>query len=698
MRRRTVSEGLSDVIRLVVAVVLLAIVIILALRATPTAVVSTPPVVTLPEGGSTVGADELPSLEGTADPGVTVQVFDGDTLLGETVAQRDGSFRFGLASALPEGTHNVRALALDKGGNIVFESNPVAFTVMPATELTAMPFIVSPHVAAGFTAGELPAFDGTASPGTTVRLYLDEAMVGETVVGSDGTWRIELSEALAAGTHALRAVTLDAEGNEGSASREVAFAVGEPALEPPSVNLSADASFAAGEELVFDGVAAPGSTLRIYDGETLLGETTAGADGHWRFEPEEMLSAGAHALRAVVLDSAGEEAVSSEAIAFTVEESVVVPQFATPGSGGSFAAGGVVTLDGTAAPGTTLRFYDGDSLLGEAVAGPDGRWSFELPEAPAPGPHALLAVALDAAGEESVSSAPFEFTVNEPVVVPSILSHSTDARIIAGEELAFDGLAAPGATVRVYDGRTLLGEAEADAMGRWVFELPQPLATGSHELRVVALDAAGEEGEASDLLAFAIVEPAIQPVILLPETGDYLAGETVDGTAAAAALVLLYSGEDLLGETTADGDGAWSFPLPLDLPAGEHTLRAVAVDEGGDPVAESEPVGVEVFQLALSPAPPTILAPEGGSVAAGDTMQGTATASALLQIFDGETLLGEVTSDADGNWSFRLPDDLISGEHTLRAVVVDEAGVPLAESEWATFDMLELRLPVTGGS
>jgi len=212
------------------------------------------------------------------------------------------------------------------------------------------------------------------------------------------------------------------------------------------------------------------------------------------------------------------------------------------------------------------------------------------------------------------------------------------------------------------------------------------------------LDAAGEEGGASELLAFTIFEPVIQPVILLPEAGEMLAGETLEGTAAGGALVLLYDGENLLGEATADADGAWSFQLPDDLPAGTHTLLAVAVDEGGEPVTESEPADIEVLQLALASTPPTILLPESGSVAAGETVQGTATVGALLQIYDGDTLLGEATADADGNWGFRLPDDLSSGEHTLRAVVVDEAGAPLAESEGATFDMLELRLPVTGAS
>jgi len=194
------------------------------------------------------------------------------------------------------------------------------------------------------------------------------------VAGSDGGWRFDLPEALASGRYALRAIALGSGGNEGTSSGEVVFTVEEPAFAPPTVNLSSDASFAAGEEVAFDGVAAPASRIRIYDGETLLGETTADGAGRWRFQVGEVLSVGAHALRAVVLDSSGREVAASEAVAFSVAEAAVAPRFVSPGSGGSFAAGEVLALDGTAAPGTMLRFYDGQTLLGEAEADAAGRW------------------------------------------------------------------------------------------------------------------------------------------------------------------------------------------------------------------------------------------------------------------------------------------------------------------------------------
>ncbi len=54
-------------------------------------------------------------------------------------------------------------------------------------------------------------------------------------------------------------------------------------------------------------------------------------------------------------------------------------------------------LTGTAAPGAKVQIFDGDTLLGETTAGPDGTWRFSLP-ALAAGPHSLVPRVTDADG------------------------------------------------------------------------------------------------------------------------------------------------------------------------------------------------------------------------------------------------------------------------------------------------------------
>ena len=60
-------------------------------------------------------------------------------------------------------------------------------------------------------AGEI-RFAGTAPPGTTLRVYVDDGLVGETVVGADGRWALMPQVRVAAGDHRLRLDQVDRTG------------------------------------------------------------------------------------------------------------------------------------------------------------------------------------------------------------------------------------------------------------------------------------------------------------------------------------------------------------------------------------------------------------------------------------------------------------------------------------------------------
>ena len=365
----------------------------------------------------------------------------------------------------------------------------------------------------------------------------------------------------------------------------------------------------ADELLALEGTADPGATVRLFDGNVLLGEARADADGRWRFELPAPLAVGPHNLRAVVVDEEGRELASSQPLALTVIPPPAPPGppvITSPASGSRFSVGEPLTFEGTTAPRTTVRLYDGDTPLGKATADAAGRWSFKFPELLAEGTHTLRAVVLDAAGNEIAASAPLVITIISPevppvvaAVVPAITFPTRGARLGAGLPLTLKGTAGPGMKVHIYDGDTLLGEAMTEADGRWRLELPTPLAEGAHNLRVAVRDAMGNEIAASEPLAFRIITAIMEPTILLPETGAVPLGGTLEGTADPLARLLIYDNERLKGEAAADPDGRWLFPLPASMSTGKHTLRVVAVDDLGRPLAESEPTVVQVLQLGL---------------------------------------------------------------------------------------------------
>ena len=65
-----------------------------------------------------------------------------------------------------------------------------------------------------------------------------------------------------------------------------------------------------------------------------------------------------------------------------------------------------LTLTGTAEANSTVKVYDGATLLGSATANGSGAWSYTT-AALANGAHSLTATATDAAGNVSAASAPW---------------------------------------------------------------------------------------------------------------------------------------------------------------------------------------------------------------------------------------------------------------------------------------------------
>ncbi|MDH7487439.1 MAG: Ig-like domain-containing protein, partial [Anaerolineae bacterium] len=360
---------------------------------------------------------------------------------------------------------------------------------------------------------------------------------------------------------------------------------------------------------------------QLYDGEKLLGETTADAVGRWRFQVPMPLAEGEHALRTVVLDTEGKEVAVSEAVALTVRPvatpvptpkptPVPTPAIVSLPAGASIGAGEPLLLEGTAAPGATLQLYDGEKLLGETTADAVGRWRFQVPMPLAEGEHALRTVVLDTEGKEVAVSEAVALTVRPvatpvptpkptPVPTPAIVSLPAGASIGAGEPLLLEGTAAPGATVQLYDGEKLLGETTADAVGRWRFQVPTPLAEGEHVLRTVAVDTEGRKVAASETVTVRVAAAVQMPVISFPKGAAVIPGGPLSGTAEPGARLRIYADDTLLGETVAGADGLWTFQLPGDLSAGALTLRVVAVDAAGRVLAESSPALVEVLELRL---------------------------------------------------------------------------------------------------
>ena len=329
--------------------------------------------------------------------------------------------------------------------------------------------------------------------------------------------------------------------------------------------------------LTLTGTAEANATVKVYDGATLLGSATANGSGAWSYTTAALAN-GAHSLTATATDAAGNTGVASAALSVTIDTTAPVAPTITSFSTDSGIVGdgitndNTLTLTGTAEANTTVKVYDGATLLGSATANGTGAWSYTT-AALANGAHSLTATATDAAGNTGVASTALSVTIDTTApVAPSIASFSTDSGVVGDgitndNTLTLTGTAEANATVKVYDGATLLGSVSANGSGAWSYTTAA-LTNGAHSLTATATDAAGNTGVASTALSVTIDTTApVAPSIASFSTDSGVVGDgitndntlTLTGTAEANATVKVYDGATLLGSATANGSGAWSY-------------------------------------------------------------------------------------------------------------------------------------------
>src|SRR6185312_5287638 len=201
---------------------------------------------------------------------------------------------------------------------------------------------------------------------------------------------------------------------------------------------------------------------------------------------------------------------------------------------------------------------DGVTLLGSVTADGSGNWSYTT-AALANGAHSLTATATDVAGNTSAASGALSVTIDATApVVPSITAFSTDSGTVGDgitndNTLTLTGSAEANATVKVYDGVTLLGSVTADGSGNWSYTTAA-LANGAHSLTATATDVAGNTSAASAALTVTIdtsapATPAIGSYSTDSGTvGDGITNDntlTLTGSAEANATVKVYDGVTL---------------------------------------------------------------------------------------------------------------------------------------------------------
>jgi hypothetical protein len=621
------------------------------------------------------------TVTGTAPAGSTVNVYDGSTLLGKATASSTGAWSFTTA-ALANGAHKFTATDTVSGTT---SASSAAVTVTVDTSAPAAPVEKTDSI----VNGNQVSIAGTAEANSTVKVYDGATLVGTGVASSTGAWSATTS-ALSVGSHALTATATDAAGNVSAASAPLDPVIAAPTPATPAApkigawspdtGVSGDGLTDA-SKLTMTGTAPAGSTVNVYDGSTLLGKATASSTGAWSFTTAALAN-GAHKFTATDTVS-GTSSASSAAVTVTVDTSApAAPVEKTE----SIVNGNQVNVTGTAEANSTVKVYDGSTLVGTGVASSTGAWSATT-SALSVGSHGLTATATDAAGNVSAASAALSAvvaastpTTPTPPTAPKISAWSPDTGVTGdgltdSSKLTMTGTAAAGSTVNVYDGSTLLGKAAASSTGAWTYATGA-LANGAHKL--TATDTVSGATSAASAAVTVTVDTSA-PAAPVEKTESIVNGNQVNvtGTAEANSTVKVYDGSTLVGTGVASSTGAWSATTSA-LSVGSHALAATATDAAGN---------VSAASAALNAAIASTTTPKGSvsftdlwdNVSCGADIDGKADPLGAVKVYEGSHLVGATTADANGNWSLAT-GPLSDTVHSFTAREVNSSGAVLATS------------------
>ena len=675
-----------------------------------------------------------PTFCGTAEPGSTVTLINATTnggansgtAVGTTMADAYGNWQFTMpGGGLSSGTFNYAATATDVAGNVSSKSSTFTVVIDRSTPVQPTVTSISPDTGLVTTdeATNQPrvVFNGTAEAGDWVYVNLDGNPLGMTVANSTtGVWSYDnTANVLPDGTHSVTVRTMDKAGNLSQASQAISVTVDTVPTAPPVITSMTPDTGRSATDWVTNNTQKPtlsGTTIgngivQVFRNGILLGQTTAQGNGQWSFIDPSSYKDGAYAYTATVTDYVGN--VSAPSAPQTMVVDTTAP--AAPAINGFSPDSGVVgdgitnaknpTLSGTAEPGSTVSIYQSgkSGSIGSVLADANGNWSFTYPGGGlSDAKYTFTAQATDAAGNTGQLSQQFSLTIDTTApLAPVVTGISPDTGLVTTDaatnvpRLVFKGTAEAYSVVAVSLNGGPIGTTTANNNGVWSYDYTAvALADGLYSVTATATDAAGNTSNASQSFAVTVdTTPTAVPVIttLSPDTGrsatDWITSNnqnfTLSGTTIGNGIVQVFRNGVLLGQTTAAGNGQWSFTDASSFMDGAYAYTATVTDYVGNVSAPSA-AGTMVVDTT-APAAPAVngFSPDTGVVgdsitaAKAPTFFGTAEPGSAVSVFQSgkSGSIGSVLVNANGNWSFTYPGaGLSDGVYKFTAQATDAAG------------------------
>ena len=222
------------------------------------------------------------------------------------------------------------------------------------------------------------------------------------------------------------------------------------------------------------------------------------------------------------------------------------------------------------------------------------------------------------------------------------------------------GLSNQGNIISIYIDSVLNGTTEIELGNSYVYTVSGNLSPGTYYITTTATSKQGLTSDFSNPVEL-IIQKYVDPPVVNFTSPTYDRTPTISGTAITSSTVTIYDTNNLIGTTSADSLGDWSFTPGSDLSISTHIITATTTD-GSDTSNPSSPKN-----LVIQSVPTPTVSVTSPTYDRTPTITGTAVASSTVTVLDGGSSIGTTTADGSGNWSFTPGSDLSIDTHSITA-------------------------------
>ncbi|HCC1299517.1 TPA: non-fimbrial adhesin SiiE, partial [Salmonella enterica subsp. enterica serovar Paratyphi C] len=667
--------------------------------------------------GDMITKINTPLFTGMAEANAKVSIYVDGVLSGEAIAGDDGVWNFQFTTALSDGSHDVTVKVEDIAGNTA-SSSAYNFQIVTQTQKPTIELVNDTGVdnTDHIINEKNPALTGTAAPYSTVKLYIDGALIAEVRTNKDGRWEYTLKadQGLVDGDHRITASVEDIAGN--IAHSDPFLISVDTAISIPIVSLSPDSDSGIADDNLTN-IVKPTLHLKDIDpdiisvqvwdamSDTQIGVATQQPDGSWAYTFTSDLTEGLHQVYVKVEDIAGNKA-NSAVFDFTIDTTVSTPVISLLSKDDTGVTGD--NLTNINKPGFAISGVDADAhrvvvqVMHNGVSEEielshlNGSWLFIPGNTWADGSYTLTVKVEDKAGNTNYS-APLTVVIDTQIAIDGVELVNDSG--VKGDNMTNDDRPHFRVTVPTdvnevrlsIDGGNSWVQATPGVAGSWEYIWPTDLADGQYTLTVEATDKAGNT--VTKTIDFAVDTTLSVPVIVLDSAddtgiqGDNMTNSTqptfalqhIDDDAVRVTVSVEHGGVTTTFDATK-GTGGWSFTPTGAWADGDYTLSVSVEDKAGN-TSHSASLTVTVdTQIAINN-----IELVNDSGIPNDNLTNnvrphfqvtvpTDVNVVRLSIDGGKTWFNATQSATTGVWDYIWPDDVADGGYTLTVEATDEAG------------------------